>query len=96
MKTKEALIDWSYKDFVKMFREGEDSSNFAFTNAIIFCLQKLYEGDMKFKSALVDGFMYSRDYSFILDLSLPEFEHDFELLKRKIEETALILGFNIS
>ena len=89
-----AVTNWDYQEFVKLFRTGEDSSNIAFKNAIAHCLRELYKGNMKFRDVIVDGFMHSRDYVFLIDISMEEYD-DFEKLKKKIEEFSTILGFSL-
>lgn len=85
MKTK-----YDMNAFVRLFRANSEKMDGTTRASLKFCLNKLYNGDLEFRDVIVNGFMYSRDYAFLLDLSLPEYD-DFNKLKNKIDEIRSLL-----
>lgn len=91
---KSESLDLDYRSLIKLFRENESNPTPSFKRTLHYCLQKLYEGHYEFRDVIVNGFMYSRDYSFLLDLSLERFDDLIEM-REVILSISEILGFSI-
>ncbi len=92
MKTK--TNNYDKQAFIKLFRENSEQMNGTTRRALTFCLNRLEEGDLSFRDVIVSGFMYSRDYAFLLDLSLEAYDEK-KAMSKKIKEIKTLVNASV-